>query len=74
MDQLFITLQNAVSQDINLVKQAENNLAIFEKEPNFYTTVLDFYFNQQLDVSTRYMALLFVKNGIDKYWRKNQNK
>lgn len=74
MDELFITLQNASSQDVNLVKKAEHNLAIFEKEQNFFTTVLNFYFNQQLDVSTRYISLLIVKNGIDKYWRKTQNK
>lgn len=74
MDQLFVTIRNCVSQDINLVKQAEASIAVFEKQPNFYTSVLNLYFNQQLDVSTRYMSLLIVKNGIDKYWRKTQNK
>jgi hypothetical protein len=75
MEILFQTLKNATNQqNPELVKQAEQNLAAFEKEPNFYCTILDFYLNTQLDVDVRYMAVLILKNGIDKYWRITQIK
>jgi hypothetical protein len=71
---LFQTLKNATSQDPNLMKQAEQNIATWEKEVNFYPTLLNFYSNNQLDDDVRYMAILTLKNGIDKHWRKNQAK
>lgn len=71
---LFTTLQSASSQDPQLVKQAEQNLSAWEKEANFYSTILSFYLNSQLDESVRYMAILTLKNGIDKHWRKTQAK
>ncbi|KAG5672402.1 hypothetical protein PVAND_002533 [Polypedilum vanderplanki] len=73
MELLFKTLKQATNQqNQSEIKQAEANLAVFEKEPNFYTTVLDFYLNEQLDLDVRYMSLLILKQGIDKYWRKTQ--
>lgn len=71
---LLHTLQSATSQDPTVVKQAEQNLSAWEKEPNFYSTILSFYGNDQLDVGARYMALLTLKNGIDRHWRKTQAK
>lgn len=71
---LLDTLQSATSQDPSLVKQAEQNLSAWEKEPNFYKTICNFYYNAQLDDSVRYMAILTLKNGIDKHWRKHQHK
>lgn len=71
---LFNTLQSATSQDPQLVKLAEQNLTAWEKEPNFYTTILNFYCNQQIDERVRYMALICLKNGIDRHWRKTQTK
>lgn len=71
---LLHTLQSATSQDPTVVKQAEQNLSTWEKEPNFYSTILSFYGNDQLDVGARYMALLTLKNGIDRHWRKTQAK
>lgn len=71
---LFATLQSASCQtDPQVVKQAEENLSRWEKESNFYSTVLNFYFNTDLEESVRYMAILTLKNGIDKHWRKTQN-
>lgn len=71
---LFQTLKNATSQDPNLIKQAEQNISTWEKEPNFYPTLLSFYSNNQVDDDVRYMAILTLKNGIDKHWRKTQAK
>lgn len=71
---LFNTLQSASSQDPQQVKQAEQNLSAWEKETNFYLTILNFYKNSSLDEGVRYIAILTLKNGIDKHWRKTQNK
>lgn len=71
---LFNTLQSATSQDPLLMKQAEKNLIEWEKEANFYPTILNFYANSSLDESARYMSILTLKNGIDKHWRKTQTK
>ena len=69
---LFTTLQSATSQDPALVKKAEENLSTWEKESNFYPTILNFYCNTQLEENVRYMAILTLKNGIDRHWRKTQ--
>lgn len=71
---LFNTLQSAISQDPQQVKQAEQNLSSWEKEPNFYPTILNFYANSNLDEAARFMSILTLKNGIDKHWRKTQTK
>jgi hypothetical protein len=75
MELLFQTLKQATNQESqDVVKQAEANLAIFEREPNFFSTILEFYLNDSLDLNVRYMAILILKNGIEKYWRKTQTK
>jgi hypothetical protein len=71
---LLTTLQNAISQDVAFVKQAESNLQLFQKEKGFFSKILTFYQNQQLDSAVRYIALITFKNGIDRYWRKTQTK
>ncbi|CRL05558.1 CLUMA_CG018181, isoform A [Clunio marinus] len=55
-----------------ILKETEQNLSSWEKEPNFYRTILNFYSNLQLDEGVRYMAILTLKNGIDRHWRKTQ--
>lgn len=70
---LFLTLQSATSQDPLVVKQAEQNLSRWEREPNFYSTIVNFYFNTQLEDQVRFMAILTLKNGVDKHWRKVQD-
>lgn len=49
---LLNTLNSATSQDPQLVKQAEQNLSAWEKEPNFYSTMLQVYSNKHLDPSS----------------------
>lgn len=75
MEQILLTtLQNATSQNIELMKEAEKNLNLFEKEPNFFSALINVFLNKELDGSARYMAILTMKNGIDKFWRKTQIK
>lgn len=73
IESILFTLQSASSQDPLLVKQAEENLSVWEKEANFYPTILNFYSNTQLEDRIRFSSILILKNGIDKHWRKTQN-
>lgn len=67
-------LQLACSQDTVQLKQAETKLAEWEIEPGFYTMLLQVFSNQTVDVNVRWMAAVYFKNGVNKYWRRNVQK
>lgn len=70
MEQILLSaLLNATNQNVELMKEAEKNLSLFEKEPNFYSALIGVFLNREVDPAARYMAILTLKNGIDKYWR-----
>lgn len=64
-------LQRASSQDPQVLKPAEEKLKEWEREPGFYSVLYDIISNHTLDVNVRWMAVLYMKNGIDRYWRHN---
>lgn len=64
-------LQCACSQNSELLKPAEQKLSEWEVEPGFYSLLLGIYSDHTIDVNVRWMAAVYFKNGIDKYWRKN---
>ncbi|KAJ8915196.1 hypothetical protein NQ315_015419 [Exocentrus adspersus] len=64
-------LQRASSQNPEVFKPAEAKLKEWETQPCFYTILLNIISNHSLDVNVRWMAVLYMKNGIDKYWRRN---
>ncbi|XP_076288957.1 importin beta11 isoform X1 [Lasioglossum baleicum] len=64
-------LQQAGSQDPNVLKPAEQTLEQWETERGFYTTLFNVFSNHSLTVNIRWMAILCFKNGVDRYWRKN---
>lgn len=68
---VYQALQFACSQDPTLLKQAELKLSEWEIQPGFYSTLLNIFTNHQIDVNVRWMAVVYFKNGINKYWRKN---
>lgn len=68
---VYQALQWASSQDTTQIKQAEAKLAEWEIEPGFYTTLLRIFSDHSIDVSVRWMAAVYFKNGVNKYWRKN---
>lgn len=71
---VYQALQWACSQDTVLMKQAEQKLAEWEIEQGFFTTLLNTFLDHSLDVNVRWMAAVYFKNGINKYWRKNSQK
>ncbi|XP_035392067.1 importin-11 isoform X5 [Electrophorus electricus] len=63
-------LTQAASQDTAVLKPAEEQLRQWETQPGFYTVLLSIFNNHMLDVNVRWLAVLYFKNGIDRYWRR----
>ncbi|KAG5518059.1 hypothetical protein PMAC_003245 [Pneumocystis sp. 'macacae'] len=65
------TLYNSVSQNVSLIKLSEEKLKSWETEPEFYLILQDIFLNKELPINVRWMSIIYLKNGIDKYWRKS---
>lgn len=63
-------LTQATSQDTTVLKPAEEQLRQWETQPGFYSVLLSIFNNHLLDVNVRWLAVLYFKNGIDRYWRR----
>uniref|UniRef100_A0A7N9AV75 Importin-11 n=1 Tax=Mastacembelus armatus TaxID=205130 RepID=A0A7N9AV75_9TELE len=63
-------LTQATSQDTAVLKPAEEQLRQWETQPGFYSVLLKIFNNHMLDVNVRWLAVLYFKNGIDRYWRR----
>lgn len=63
-------LTQATSQDTAVLKPAEEQLKQWETQPGFYSVLLNIFMNHSLDVNVRWLAVLYFKNGIDRYWRR----
>ena len=64
-------LGEASSQNPASIKQAEEKLKQWETERGFYSILLNIFTDHSLDVHIRWQAVLYFKNGVDRYWRKN---
>nr|XP_035926848.1 importin-11 isoform X3 [Halichoerus grypus] len=63
-------LTQATSQDTTVLKPAEEQLKQWETQPGFYSVLLNIFTNHTLDINVRWLAVLYFKNGIDRYWRR----
>uniref|UniRef100_A0A8C5XGF8 Importin-11 n=1 Tax=Microcebus murinus TaxID=30608 RepID=A0A8C5XGF8_MICMU len=63
-------LTQATSQDTTVLKPAEEQLKQWETQPGFYSVLLNIFTNHTLDINVRWLAILYFKNGIDRYWRR----
>lgn len=68
------TLRSASSSDPNQIQTGTKQLAQWEKSPGFYRHLQSAYLETRLPVEIRYLAIIQLKNGIDKYWRKTAAK
>lgn len=68
------TLKRAASQNTEILKPAEQKLKEWEVEPGFYSILMKIISNHSIDVTVRWLAVLFFKNGVDRYWRKTAPK
>lgn len=75
MEELLRVLQVASSQDPAGLKQAEIYLKNAETQlAGFYEMLQHVYLDETLDEGSRWVAVIYFKNGIDKYWRKSASK
>lgn len=68
------TLRRATSQEAEILKPAELQLQEWETEPGFYSTLVEIFSDHGLEVNVRWLAVLYFKNGVDRYWRKTAPK
>ncbi|ESO08101.1 hypothetical protein HELRODRAFT_190889 [Helobdella robusta] len=61
----------AASQDPSILKKAEIHLKSWETQPGFYSAVASIFLDTNIDANVRWVAAMYFKNGIDRYWRKN---
>ena len=71
---LFKVLSGATSTDQQQVKTAALQLQNWEKEPGYYSGLQTVLIDTSLPFEVRYLAVIQIKNGIDKYWRKTAQK
>ncbi|CAI9731381.1 importin-11 isoform X2 [Octopus vulgaris] len=65
------TLTNACSQNADVLKPAVHQLKQWETSPGFYTILSTIFQNHEIDFNIRWLAVLYFKNGIERYWRRN---
>ncbi|KAG0644506.1 armadillo-type protein [Tuber brumale] len=70
---LFEALQAASSQSQELVKHASAQLKDWETRPGYWSLLQDAFFDRSLPVEIRWLAIITLKQGVDKYWRKTAN-
>ncbi|KAI4921188.1 uncharacterized protein J4E92_008175 [Alternaria infectoria] len=67
---LFHVLRSASSADQTQVQTGTKQLQQWEKAAGFYPLLQTVFLDQSLPLEVRYLAVIQLKNGIDKYWRK----
>lgn len=71
---LLHVLKSAASSDPQQVQTGTKQLQQWERSPGFYKHLQSAYIDRRLPLEVRYLAVIQLKNGIDKYWRKTATK
>ncbi|GME46732.1 importin 11 [Neofusicoccum parvum] len=67
---LFHVLRSAASSDPHQIQTGTKQLQKWEAEKGYYPLLQAAFIDKSLPVEIRYLAIIQLKNGIDKYWRK----
>ncbi|KAI4112467.1 MAG: hypothetical protein LQ345_006389 [Seirophora villosa] len=67
---LYHTLTAASSTDPQQIKSATQQLQNWEKQAGYYSSLQTIFVDTSLPVQVRYLCIIQLKNGIDRYWRK----
>ncbi|KAF2465340.1 ARM repeat-containing protein [Lindgomyces ingoldianus] len=67
---LYHVLRSAASADPNQIQTGTKQLQTWEKSKGFYPLLQAVFLDKSLPLEVRYLAIIQLKNGIDKYWRK----
>ncbi|KAG0042504.1 hypothetical protein BGZ83_000388 [Gryganskiella cystojenkinii] len=68
---LLTVLAEAASQEQERMRNAVTQLQQWETTPQFNATLQDIFYDRSVDTNIRWQAIIYLKNGIDKYWRKS---
>lgn len=71
---LFHSLRSAASSNPHQIQTGTKQLQRWEKEPGYYVLLQSAFLEKSLPIEVRHMAIIQLKNGIDKYWRKTASK
>lgn len=67
---VFSTLLQTSGADQQGLQVAAKQLSNWEKHPGYYSLLQDVYADFSIDQNIRFQAILQLKNGVDKNWRK----
>ena len=67
---LYHTLKSAASSDAHQLQTGTKQLQQWETEKGYYPHLQSIFLDKRLPFEIRYLAIIQLKNGIDKYWRK----
>lgn len=67
--ELCRTLQSAQSHDNTQRQAATQQLSAWENDPEYYPTLQSIFLDKHLPAEARLMAIIQLKNGIDRFWR-----
>lgn len=67
---LVHTLRSASSSDPHQIQTGTKQLQSWERSDGYYRHLQSAYLDRRLPLELRYLAIIQLKNGIDKYWRK----
>ncbi|PVH94763.1 ARM repeat-containing protein [Periconia macrospinosa] len=67
---LFHVLRSASSTDPTQIQTGAKQLQEWEKATSYYPLLQTVFVDKSLPYEVRYLAIIQLKNGIDKYWRK----
>lgn len=69
----LVQASGAQNSGMQGIKVATEQLSNWESQSGYYSALQDVYTSLSLDQSVRYQAIIQLKNGIDKHWRKGSN-
>ena len=71
---LLHVLRSAVSSSPHQLQTGAQQLKNWESEKGYYSLLQDAFIDKSLPYDIRYLSVIQLKNGIDKYWRRTAAK
>ena len=71
--EVLTTLSRAYGGGQQNLQVASQQLTNWEKQRGYYSTLQDIYGDLSIDQNLRFQAVIQLKNGIDKHWRKTSS-
>ncbi|KAK8931836.1 Importin beta-like protein [Metarhizium anisopliae] len=69
LETLCHALQAATSNDFAQRQTAGQQLTSWEQTPGYYSSLQAVFLDKSIPTNVRFLAVIQLKNGIDKYWR-----